>query len=145
MGEKITVVIASVVIIIMLPYVMTISMNGRYRDGKTWILNVDTGMDVLIKQNGSNVLMDVEEYIVGVLPGLVPGDSDISVIEAQAVAVRTKIYYTMGADTVIDASLLPYTYYSDSEKINRWGKENYREINNRFEQAVMNTAKKIIE
>lgn len=145
MGEKITVVIASIVIIILIPYVITLSMNGRFRDGETWLSNVDTGMDVLIKQNGSNILMDVEEYIVGVLPGLVSGDSDVSVIEAQAVAVRTKIYYTMGADTVIDASRLPYTYYSDSEKIDRWGKENFREINNRFEQAVMNTSRKIIE
>ena len=66
MGEKITVVIASIVIIILIPYVITLSMNGRFRDGDAWLSNVDTGMDVLIKQNGSNILMDVEEYIVGV-------------------------------------------------------------------------------
>lgn len=143
MGEKVTVLIASFAIVVMLPYIMTIAMNGRYKDGDTNIEQLDSGMDVLIKEDGANRLMDVEEYIVGVLPGLVAADSDIEVIEAQAVAVRTKIYYSMGTETVIDATNLPYTYYSVNERLSRWGQKNFRNINSKYEQAVMNTTKKI--
>lgn len=143
MGEKVTVLIASFAIVVMLPYIMTIAMNGRYKDGDTTIEQLDSGMDVLIKEDGANRLMDVEEYIVGVLPGLVAADSDIEVIEAQAVAVRTKIYYSMGTETVIDATNLPYTYYSVNERLSRWGQKNFRNINSKYEQAVMNTTKKI--
>lgn len=142
MGERATILIASIAMIILLPYIMTVSINGKYYE-ENQISQCDSGMDVLMKENGANRLLDVEEYIVGVLPGLISADSEIEVIEAQAVAVRTKIYYSMGTETVVDATTLPYTYYSVDQRLDRWGKKNFRTINSKFEQAVLNTAKKI--
>ena len=59
-----------------------------------------------------NRLLDVEQYIAGVLPGLVEPEANVQIMEAQAVAVRTKIYFAMGESTVIDASNLDFKFYT---------------------------------
>ncbi len=145
MGEKITVAIATIATFIMLPYIMTLVMNGRYEDRVSELEKVSTGRDVLVQLDNKNLLIDVELYIAGVLPGLVSPDSSKDVIEAQAVAVRTKIYYTMGNKTVINAEELQFKYYTKQDYIDKWGSGKYKQIKVIYEEAVLNTINKIIE
>lgn len=145
MGERITILIAMTVVVIMLPYIMTIAINGKKIESESELERLDTGRDVLIQLDGSNVLIDVEQYIAGVLPGLVDYSSENSFIEAQAVAIRTKIYFAMGNDTVINANLLEFKYYTTQDYIDKWGKNKYKNIKKKYDAAVINTARKIIE
>jgi hypothetical protein len=145
MGEKLTVAIALLATLIMLPYVMTLVINGRYDDRVSELEKVSTGRDVLVNLDGKNLLLDVELYIAGVLPGLVSPDSDTDVIEAQAVAVRTRIYYEMGDKTVINASELDFKYYTKNDFIEKWGSGKYRKVKLIYQEAVLNTKEKIIE
>ncbi len=89
--------------------------------------------------------MDVEEYIVGVLPGLVDYDSDMDVIEAQAVAVRTKIYYVMQEETMIRADSLEYEYYNNENIISKYKRNKYNTAQTKYERAVVNTAGETIK
>lgn len=145
MGERITIMIAMTAIVIMIPYIMTIAINGKQVESGSEIQKVDSGRDVLMQIDGANVLIDVEQYIAGVLPGMVDFSSENSFIEAQAVAIRTKIYYAMGSETVVNASELDYKYYSIQDYINKWGKNNYKQIKDKYDLAVINTVRKIIE
>lgn len=143
MGEKITVGLAGVILIIMLPCLLTLCLNGIQDDVTVDML--DSRRDVLIKTNGENTLMDVEKYIVGILPGIIDYGASQEYIEAQVVAVRTKIYYAMGQSTVIDAEELGFQYYDQEKLINKYGMDNYQLIEDIFEEAVINTAGKIIQ
>ncbi len=143
MGEKITVGLAGAILLVMLPCLITLAINGRYEGISVDML--DSGRDVLIYIDGENQLMDVEEYIVGVLPQVVDYGAAEEFIEAQAVAVRTKVYYAMGDKTVVNASDLPFEYFDEDKYMNKYGMENYQNIKKEFEQAIVNTAGQIIK
>ncbi|MBE5954652.1 MAG: hypothetical protein E7257_10965 [Lachnospiraceae bacterium] len=143
MGEKITVALAGAILLVMLPCLITLALNGRY-EGIT-VDMLDSGRDVLINIDGENQLMDVEEYLVGVLPQVVDYGATKEFVEAQAVAVRTKVYYAMGDKTVINAGDLSYEYFDDNKYMNKYGIDNYQNIKKEFEQAIVNTAGQIIK
>ena len=142
MREKLTVGLAGGIIIVMLPCLLTLFINGRHQQVTVDMIN--SGRDVLIYVDGKNVLMDVEEYILGVLPGVVDYGSTKEYIEAQVVAVRTKIYYSMGENTVVNADTLAFEYYDTEKYMNKYGMENYDEIRKAFETAIINTVGKNI-
>lgn len=137
--------ITFVAAIILLPYIITMIINGQHGDIGTGIGNLDSGKDVLIQIDGDNKLLDVEQYIAGVLPGLVEPEANVQIMEAQAVAVRTKIYFAMGESTVIDASNLDFKYYTKEDFIHEWGKSVYANSSVKYEKAVINTLNQIIE
>lgn len=145
MGEKIMISIAGIAVLLLFPYMLTTIISGRYDETESEVSALSTGRDVLMQIEGVNMLMDVEQYIVGVLPGLVSPDSGAEIVEAQAVAVRTKIYFEMGAETVIQASALEFTYYTKDDMIDKWGEVKYKNIKTVYENAVLNTAGEIIE
>ena len=137
--------ITFVAAIILLPYIITMIINGQHGDIGTGIGNLDSGKDVLIQIDGDNRLLDVEQYIAGVLPGLVEPEANVQIMEAQDVAVRTKIYFAMGESTVIDASNLDFKYYTKEDFIHEWGKSVYANSSVKYEKAVINTLNQIIE
>lgn len=144
MSERFTVTVTGVITMLFLPYIITMLMNGRYSSSTSELAGVSTGRDILIEIEGANMLMDVEQYIAGVLPGLVAPDSDMKIIEAQAIAVRTKIYYEMGERTVLPATDLDFQYYSGYDLIKRFGKSKYKAARTAYETATINTIKKRI-
>ncbi len=145
MGEKLTIVVAMAVIMVMMPYLITMAINGKKESNEINLKNVNTGRDVLINMNGKNELMDVEEYIAGVLPSVAGPESNDEMLAAQAVAIRTQIYYKMGNETVVREENLTYEYYTKEKYIEKWGKTSYNKNIKRYENAVMSTIGKIIE
>ena len=59
MGEKLTIVVAMAIIMVMMPYLITMAVNGKREDNSVRLENINTGRDVLINLNGKNELMDV--------------------------------------------------------------------------------------
>lgn len=144
MSERFIVTLTGVITMVFLPYIITMLVNGRYISSTNELANVSTGRDILIEIEGANMLMDVEQYIAGVLPGLVAPDSDMKLIEAQAIAVRTKIYYEMGERTVLPAEELEFQYYSAYDLVERYGRSKYKSARTAYETATINTIKKRI-
>lgn len=138
MGEKLVTIVTAVAVMVLGPYIMTSIINGRYSTSSA-ISSIDTGKDVVIQIDGENRLIDVEEYIAGVLPGLVDWQSDSNIIEAQAVAVRGKIYYAMGKETAIWANKFEYTYFDQEELEKQLGKSNADKAAEIYQKAVINT------
>ncbi|MCM1083277.1 MAG: SpoIID/LytB domain-containing protein [Clostridium sp.] len=144
MKDKLLSSVLAGVLCLVIPYLMTIVINGGTRGDGSKITKISTGKDVIVRIDGQNELIDVEQYILGVLPGVVSADADAAVIEAQAVAVRTKIYHSMGSDTIIDAGKLDFTYFSEKELKEKLGEKNYNRIMSVYENAVENTVGKIM-
>lgn len=144
MSEKFTITLTGIITTLFLPYIITMLINGHYSSSASVLSNVSSGRDILIEIEGANMLMDVEQYIAGVLPGLVAPDSDMKIIEAQAIAVRTKIYYEMGDRTVLSATDLDFKYYSGYDLMERFGKSKYKAAKTAYETATVNTIKELI-
>ena len=130
---------------IIVPCLVTFCMNGRQANPNPEIEQLSTGRDVLVQTKTGNELVDVEVYVAHIMPGIVDASVDDSYMQAQAVALRTKIYYAMGDATVIPASDLEFQYYTEEDYIAKWGRENYKSIKGRYDRAVIATKGKIIE
>ena len=139
MKDRLAVILALTVMIIILPYIITLFINGCGNRNKSVLKNVSSGRDVILTENGKNRLIDVEEYIAMSLPSLIDWKSDMELIEAQAVAVRGKILYQMGEDTVINANELEFVYFTDQDLIDKYGRDNYKQAKVVYEKSVYNT------
>lgn len=96
--------------------------------------------NVLMEINGLYKNMDVEEYILGVLPGTIPADYDEEALKVQAVLIRTNVLKEMEEKGTSDASDLSYEYLTVEERILLFGERNYERLEKRFEKAVVETA-----
>ncbi len=96
--------------------------------------------DVLIEVRGLYKHIDVEEYVLGVLPGVVPADYDDEMLKVQAILVRTNLLKEMEEKGTADAQDLAYTYLTVDEQIELFGKRNYERERKRFEKAVVSTS-----
>ncbi|MDE6759788.1 MAG: SpoIID/LytB domain-containing protein [Lachnospiraceae bacterium] len=103
------------------------------------------GKEVLIEMNGLYKSMDVEEFVLGILPGTIPADYDMEALKVQAVLIRTNVLKEMQEKNTKDASDLSYRYLTIEERADIWGEQNYDKYEKRLETAVVKTAGKVIE
>ena len=103
------------------------------------------GKEVLIEMNGLYKSMDVEEFVLGILPGTIPADYDMEALKVQAVLIRTNVLKEMQEKNTKDASDLSYRYLTMEERADIWGEHNYDKYEKRLETAVVRTAGKVIE
>jgi hypothetical protein len=125
--------------VILVPYLVTLIVNGGGSGGKSLIDEVSTGKDVIITDSGKNYLVDVENFVSMCLPALISWDSEADLIQAQAVAVRSRVLYLMGDETVINADNLGYTYFTEQKLRDFVGSTSYFRVRKIYERAVYNT------
>lgn len=138
-------ILATVVCAIVVPCLVTFCVNGRQNDKAVSLDTISTGRDVLVQTKAGNELVDVEKYVAHIMPGVVDASAGEDYMQAQAVALRTKVYYAMGDETVIAASKLEFQYYTEEDYIAKWGRGRYESVKEKYEQAVLATKGKIIE
>ncbi len=136
--------------IVLIPCVMTLLFalfNDEIQIGKSGnsLKNRQLGKNVLIEINGLYKSMDVEEFVLGILPGTIPADYDDETLKVQAVLIRTNVLKEMLEKNTEDAADLSYRYLTIEERIALWGERNYEKQERRFEKAVAQTAGKVIE
>lgn len=137
-GNKLASIMSLAMIFILSPIVITFLINGSSQKRNSDIKDIDTGKNVIIHIDGKNKLIDVEEYILGVMPKVTSGACSQKILDAQAVAVRTKIYYAMGSESIIDSKDLDYEYMTEDEQRQALG-DKYDISVRRFKQAIFNT------
>jgi stage II sporulation protein D len=142
MREQLTIAFAVCVLIIGIPYVGTLIMTG-VPDSSDWVDSVaqlDTGKTVSVDVDGQYEVLDVEVYLLGVLPGIKEPDKDIEVWKALAVAERTNLYRQMAGAGNVDEADLTEDYLTEDEIRVLWGERNYIQIMPVVEQAIVDTA-----
>lgn len=100
--------------------------------------------EILIEINGLYKSMDVEEYVLGVLPGTISADYDAEVLKVQAILIRTNVLKEMEEKATSDASDLSYEYLTVEDRIEQFGERNYEKYQARMEKAVVDTAGKVL-
>ncbi len=105
--------ISILIIIILLPYVVTVFIHGSKGNAD------ETGW---------------EEYLFGELAEEISGDSDLEAVKAQAVIARTKLY-----KKAADGENLKDLYVNPKDAEKRWGGSHYEEYYKKFKQAIQET------
>ncbi len=113
--------------------------------GERSIANCRMGRDVLVELDGLYKRMDVEEYVLGILAGVISPDYDTETLKVQAVLVRTNLLKEMEEQATKDAADLSFQYISVEERKRMWGQRNYDQYERRLEHAVVETAGKVLE
>ena len=136
--------------IVLIPCAMTFIFglfNADIQIGKNGnsLENRQLGKKVLIEINGLYKSMDVEEFVLGILPGTIPADYDDEALKVQAVLIRTNVLKEMQEKNTEDAADLSYRYITVEERITLWGERNYEKYEGRFEKAVAQTAGQVVE
>ncbi|MDE6433130.1 MAG: SpoIID/LytB domain-containing protein [Lachnospiraceae bacterium] len=114
-------------------------------NGNNTVENNYMGKNVLIEINGLYKSMDVEEYVLGVLPGTISPEYDEEALKTQAVLIRTNVLKEMLENNTSDAADLSYQYLSEEERRQMLGELHYQKDKQRFERAVAQTAGKVIK
>jgi hypothetical protein len=138
MKDRFLIIMSVAAFFVFAPYMVTLMVNGGGSGSESLLAGVSTGRDVVISDSGKNYLVDVEKFVAMCLPSLIQWDSDEELLEAQAVAVRSRIIYSMGSETVVNASELGYTYLTEA-KLKELTGASYLTARKKYEQAVYDT------
>ena len=111
----------------------------------------DKSVSVSVLDNGQTLIMDLEEYITGVVAGEMPADFELEALKAQAVAARTYTLYKMNVqpsenheqDVCTDVQCCK-AYASDEQLREKWGQD-YDENLKKITQAVNDTKGEYLE
>lgn len=112
----------------------------RIGQGDKEVENHLMNKNVLIEINGLYKSMDVEEYLLGVLPGTIPADYDEETLKVQAILIRTNVLKEMEEKGSNDVADLSYDYLTVEERMAFFGKRNFKKYEKRFERAIVDTS-----
>ncbi len=120
------------IIIILLPYVITVFLNGS---SITSYSRVDSAA-VKVKSGEQETKMPIEEYCIGILAKVIPASYEKEALKAQAVLVRTEVYRKIkesGKETVLEEE-----FWTQKQMEDAWGNK-YPKYYRRLEEAWRDT------
>ena len=103
-----------IMIIILLPYVITVFLNGP---GIPSYSHVDD-TSVKVKSGEQEIEVPIEEYCIGILAKVIPASYEKEALKAQAVLIRTEAYRKIkesGKDTVLEEEFWTQKQMEDSK------------------------------
>ena len=134
--QKFKSIAAFLVILILLPYIVTVFVNGadvKESDGGDFYVKVripDT------EEADGVTEMKWTDYLAGILAKEVSEDCQTETMKAQAVLIRTQIYRTLENS---EDKILADNYLSREEMEDKWGAENYGKYYEKYIRAVEET------
>ena len=116
-------------ILILLPYVVTILLNGRSS------LAQDNGTSpyVTVKSDEKNRKISLDEYGIGILAKEIEGDAEEEALKAQAVLIRTSIYKSIQDEGT--STVLTKEYWTRQQMESNWGADHYGEYYEKMKAA----------
>ena len=115
MRQRLKTFLCYVTIIILLPYIVTVFINGPSMASSP---HVDESY-VKVKTKSGEAQMSLEEYCIGVLAKEIPADYEKEALKAQAILVRTEVYAKLqasGKNAVLDGD-----FWTREEMEEAWG------------------------
>lgn len=125
-------------IIILLPYIVTVFLNGPVVVSST---NVEKSM-VCVKTENGQVDMTIEDYGIGILAREIPLSYEADAIKVQAILVRTKIYRSIeenGSEKPLEEE-----FWTKSQMEEAWGLAKFSVNYNKLESAWRDTQGQVL-
>lgn len=131
---------AFLMILLLLPYVITVFVHGADRERRA---QADTYIKVERGEGDEKVIMEVplEEYFLGILALEAPQDSEPEMLKAQTVITRTKIRRQMSRE---EETVFTERYLSAEELRKRWSGDEYEKQHQRLAEAMRETEDQVL-
>lgn len=100
----------------------------------------DSGYQIILNDKK----IDLEAYLLKILPGQISMKQEDESIKAQAVILRTDIIRRMKTKRQIQNKDLPYTVYEDSQYRKKLGNRTYQSMDQKRKKSVWDTKGKVI-
>lgn len=136
MSEKIIICIGMTLLMLFLPYGLTMLMTGYDKQQGTIR---DSGIIVEYEIAGELKTADLEQYMIGVLLAELPYDYELAVYEAQAVITRTNARKLHKAGSNLLAQDLKVAYATEEDMKKQLGQTRYEEQLKKVKTAIGNT------
>lgn len=153
--QRIKYILLGIVCALLLSYIVSYIYNKNYGTASRGDI-AKSGKSVCIYEDGEYALIDVEEYVVSVLAGMMDDNWNSEMLKTMAVIIRTGIYYQMdmlqensgsdktgGDGNLVNESQLREIRYSEEDIRKKWGNR-YTEIENSVQAAVYDTVGQVI-
>ncbi len=142
MRQKLKTICSFLVILILLPYVVAVFVNG----GDMEVIGKNGGTYVPVKvkaEDGTEKIKKVswDEYFVGVLAKEMPVSYKENALKAQAVIIRTNLYQALDNK---DSKALGENYLSMKELEKKWGAEKFQEYYAKLKKAMDDTQNQVL-
>lgn len=136
--EKLKQMLSYILIIILLPYIITIFLSGSSvaTGGKV----DDTYVTVKVEQD-AEMELSLEEYGIGILAKTIPAEYEEEALKAQAVLVRTSLYKNIhenGTNVVLTED-----FWNQEDMEKAWAGQ-YSKNYNRFKNAWIDTKEEVL-
>jgi len=133
-----------ILIIFLLPYIITVFINGPIVVSQS---NIGENMIKVAADNEKNSKEDrstisMKDYAIGILAREISPTFELEAIKAQAIMIRTKIYKEMqenGSDTVFTEE-----FWTQEEMEEMWGLTKYMNYYNKLENAWRQTEGQVL-
>ena len=106
--------------------------NGEKQQLKSGIL-------IEMHGNGEVTTLDLEEYLIGLLPNQISLDCEPEMLKAQAVIARTNVQKQMKEKGSSKHDQLGFTFMSQKQLEQLWGKQKAAELRYKMEHAISST------
>lgn len=132
MKEENKKIISIAIIIILLPYIITVFVRG---EGMFPVNASLVNRQVYVLVNGEEVLITWNEYLIGVLAKEIPEEYAFEAMKAQAIIIRTRLAIEQDGD---DEYVFQDNFYSTEDIQQKWG-NNSLELYNQLVDAIEET------
>lgn len=139
MRYKMVYIFFMIFLFITIPYVITVVLAEKNENPD--LNDYDSGYTVM--SNGKNI--DLETYLLKILPGQISMDQPEEAVKAQAVILRTDVIRRMGEDKKIQKQDLPYKAYENEYYRKKIGNRAYDAMDQKRKKAVIRTRGEVIK
>lgn len=123
-----------------IPYLITVSMTIRKEKKEINFETYDSGYKII---SGKEEI-DLEKYLLEIMPGQISMDYEEETLKAQAVILRTDILRRMGKSKTMKEENLPYQRQSDTELKKALGNKKYEIKDQLRKRCVSDTIGKVL-
>lgn len=127
-----------ILIVMLLPYVITVFVNGNGFMG----LEPANSTYVTVERDGKNREMSLQEYGIGILAKEIDVDMELETLKAQAVLIRTSIYKALQETGT--GTILTKNYWTKSQMMTNWGRDLFEENYKKMKEAWMSTDTEVL-
>ncbi|MGC4018797.1 MAG: SpoIID/LytB domain-containing protein [Muricomes sp.] len=142
MRSKFKTVCSFLIILILLPYVVAVFVNGKNME----VIGKNGGTYVQVKkvsETGDEKIVKVpwEEYFIGTLAKEMPDTYELEALKAQAVIIRTNLYQRLDSQ---DKKVLENNYLTLKELEKKWGAKEYEACYTKLKKAMDETSNQVL-
>ncbi len=137
MGEKIVIGVGMTLLLLFLPYGLSMLLTGYDKDAGEI---KESGIYVEYEDGGTLKTIDLEEYLIGVLAAEVPYDYEEEMLKAQAVVARTNARKLATQGSNLKSDDLKMGYQNEEEMRGLLGETRYQEHYGKIRRAVAETS-----